>query len=65
LVCTVYTHPDLAGHDNRDDEPIDGDSLAEDHRDQVLGLDAGGLHSAPHDGGAGGIDPQPGSYHCI
>ena len=30
---------DLAGEHDGDDEAVDGDSLAEDDRDQVLGLD--------------------------
>ena len=39
-------HLNLSRQDDGNDEPIDGNCLAEDDRDQVLGLDPWGLHTS-------------------
>merc|ERR1712080_692052 len=54
---------DLARQDDGDDESIDGDCLAEDDGDEVLGLDPGGLDASADDGGAGGVDAESGAHH--
>ena len=53
----------LSREHNGNDQPIDGDSLAEDDRDQILSLDPGSLDPTTHNGGAAGVDAQPGSHH--
>src|SRR6266496_492643 len=53
---------DLSGEHDGDDEPVDGDGLAEDDRDEVLGLDPGRLHAAPDDADPGGVDAEGGPH---
>ena len=53
----------MSRQDDSNDESIDGDGLAEDDGDQVLGLDPGGLDAAAHDAGAGGVDAEGGANH--
>lgn len=45
-----------ARQDDGDDEAVDGDRLAENNGDQVLGLDAWGPHTATYDAHAGRVD---------
>ena len=52
----------MSREDDRNDEAVDSDGLAEDDRDQVLGLDPGGLDSTADDGHAGRVDAE-GSAH--
>ena len=39
----------LSGEHDGDDEPVDGDCLAENDRDQVLGFNSWGLHTSTND----------------
>ena len=53
----------MSRQNDSNDESIDGDSLAEDDGDQVLGLDPGRLDAAAYDGGSGGVDTEGGAHH--
>ena len=55
---------DLSSQDDGDDEAVDGDGLAEDDWDPVLGLDSRRLEAAAHNGGAGRVDAQGHSNHA-
>ncbi len=52
----------MSGQHDGDDETIDGDGLAEDDGNQVLGLDPGSLNTSTHDRGASGVDAQSGTH---
>ena len=39
-------HLNLSRQDDGNDEPVDGNCLTEDDRDQVLGFDPWGLHAS-------------------
>ena len=51
----------LSGEHDGDDEPVDGDCLAEDDGDEVLRLDPGRLDAAAEDGAARGVDAEGGA----
>jgi len=51
----------LAGHDDRGDEPVNGDRLAKDDGDQVLGLDAWCFHAAANNAHARRVYSQRGT----
>ena len=53
----------LSGEDDSNDKTVDGDSLTEDDRDQVLSFDPWSLDAAAHNGGPGGVDPQGGPHN--
>lgn len=47
---------DFGGEDNGHDDAVDGDDLAEDDGDQVLGSDSRSLDAGAEDGGSGDED---------
>lgn len=53
----------LAGENNGCDQTVDGDSFAENDRNQVLGLDAGSLNTATNDAGASCVNSKGGAHH--
>ena len=60
---TVPIFFNLSREDDSNNESIDCDSLAEDDRDQVLGLDPWGFDTSAYDGSSGGVDSHSGSDH--
>ena len=52
----------MSRQNDSDDESVDSNGLAEDDRNQVLGLDPGSLNTSTHDGGASGVDAQSGAH---
>mmetsp|Transcript_137259 Transcript_137259/g.347732 ORF Transcript_137259/g.347732 Transcript_137259/m.347732 type:complete len:276 (-) Transcript_137259:17-844(-) len=54
---------DLIRHDDRHDDAVDGNSLAEDDADQILGTDAGGLDTTANDAGAREEDAPSSADH--
>ena len=61
--CKLKSYLNLSGEHDGNDQPVDGNSLAKDDRDQILSLDPGSLDTTTHNGGAAGVDAQPGSHH--
>ena len=53
-----FSHLNLSRKDNGNDESIDSHSLAEDDRDEVLGLDPGCLDAAANDAGSSRVDAK-------
>ena len=53
----------MSRQNDSNDESIDGDSLAEDDGDQVLGLNPRRLDAAANDGGSGGEDTEGGTHN--
>ena len=48
----------LSSHNNSNNQSIDGHSLAEDDRDQILGLNPGSLDTTADDRDTGGVDAE-------
>lgn len=57
-VHVVYKRFQLTRHDNRGDEPVNGHRLAEDDRDEILGLDSRRFHTPSDDAHARRVDAQ-------
>ena len=55
---------DGAEQNDRHDDAVDCDRLAEDDRHQIFGLDSGRLHTATDDRNAGGEDTECGADHA-
>ena len=61
--CKLKSDLNLSGEHDGNDQPVDGNSLAKDDRDQILSLDPGSLDPTAHDGGAAGVNAQPSPHH--
>lgn len=55
---------DLGGEDNGHDDAVDGNDLAEDNGDQVLGADTGCSNTTSEDGGTGNEDAPERKRRC-
>ena len=53
----------MSRQNDSNDQSIDGDRLAEDDGDQILGFDPWGLDASAHDRGASGVDAEGGPHH--